>query len=169
MLYPVVLLSSKANIDNLGVNISSKQKYQSTNNSYSNNKPTSSDDNNTTSYKRTTFEESFDTSDMSIGELFHLVKEPLNSARSNIKKMKTGEIKVIEMDDNAGCILVIKQDIEADDYYLEEMDMTVRHLLKDAEYTEKMDKEAKKLEAEINKYAVNQFKVKKIVEPDYGY
>lgn len=95
MLYPVVLLSSKANIDNLGVNISSKQKYQSTNNSYSNNKPTSSDDNNTTSYKRTTFEESFDTSDMSIGELFHLVKEPLNSARSNIKKLKTGESKFV--------------------------------------------------------------------------
>lgn len=87
----------------------------------------------------------------------------------DIKKMKTGEIKVIEMDDDAGCLLVIKQDIEADDYYLEEMDMTVRHLLKDAEYTEKMDEEAKKLEAEINKYAVNQFKVKKIVEPDYGY
>lgn len=88
---------------------------------------------------------------------------------NDIKKMEIGEIKVIEMDDDAGCILVIKQDIEADDYYLEEMDMTVRHLLKDAEYTEKMDEEAKKLEAEINKYAVNQFKVKKIVEPDYGY
>lgn len=88
---------------------------------------------------------------------------------SDIKKMEIGEIKVIEMKEDAGCILVIKQDIEADDYYLEEMDMTIRHLLKDNEYTEKMEEAAKKLEPKINKYAVNQFKVKKIVEPDYGY
>lgn len=85
MLFSVIILSSKANIDNLGIDISIKQKYQSTNSSYSNNKGTSFDNNNTTGYKRNTFEEFFDTSNMSIEELFHLVKEPLNSARLNIK------------------------------------------------------------------------------------
>lgn len=93
MLFSVAILSSRANIDNLGVNISSKQKYHGTNSSYSNNKGISSDNNNTTGYKRKTFEESFDTSNMSIEELFRLVKEPLNSARLNIKKLKTGESK----------------------------------------------------------------------------
>lgn len=93
MFFSVIILSSKAKIDNLSVNISPKQKYQSTNRSYSNNKGTSSDNNNTTGNKRTTFEESFDTSNMSIEELFHLVKEPLNSAKLNIKKLKTGESK----------------------------------------------------------------------------
>lgn len=63
------------------------------NNPSSNNKGTSSDNNNTTGSTRTTFEESFDTSNMSIEELFHLVKEPLNSAKLNIKKLKTGESK----------------------------------------------------------------------------
>ena len=93
MFFSVIILSSKAKIDNLSFNISPKQKYQSTNRSYSNNKGTSSDNNNTTGNKRTTFEESFDTSNMSIEELFHLVKEPLNSAKLNIKKLKTGESK----------------------------------------------------------------------------
>ncbi|MDD6951697.1 MAG: hypothetical protein PUJ01_10150 [Parabacteroides sp.] len=91
MLFSVTILSSKANIDNLGVIISSQQKYQKTNNSYSNNKGTSSDNNNRTGYKRNIFEDSSDTSNMSIEELFHLVKKPLNSARLNIKKLKTDE------------------------------------------------------------------------------
>ena len=93
MLFSATILSSKANMDNLGVNISSKQRFHSTNNSYSSNKGTSFY-NNTTSYNRKTFEESFDASNMSIEELFRLVKEPLNSTRLNIKKWKTGESKL---------------------------------------------------------------------------
>ena len=84
-----------------------------------------------------------------------------------IKEMKTGEIKLIEKDDDAGLLLVVKQDIKADSYYLENMDMTIRQLLKYEEYSEDMTKQAEKLEAEINKYAVNQFKVKNIKEPQY--
>lgn len=60
---------------------------------HSNNTNSSSTNNNTTGYKQNIFEESFDTSNMSIEELFHLVKEPLNSAKLNIKKLKTGESK----------------------------------------------------------------------------
>lgn len=85
----------------------------------------------------------------------------------DIEKMKTGEIKLIEKENNAGLLLVVKQDIKADGYYLENMDMTVRQLLKYEEYSKDMAKQAEKLEAEINKYAVNQFKVKNIKEPQY--
>lgn len=45
------------------------------------------------SYNRNAFEDSFDASNMSIEELFRLVKEPLNSTRLKIKKLKTGESK----------------------------------------------------------------------------
>ena len=86
---------------------------------------------------------------------------------SDIEKMKTGEIKLIEKTNNAGLLLVVKQDIKADGYYLENMDMTVRQLLKYEEYSKDMAKQAEKLETEINKYAVNQFKVKNIKEPEY--
>lgn len=86
---------------------------------------------------------------------------------SDIEKMDTGEIKLIEKDDDAGYLLVIKQDIEDDDYYLENLDMTIRHLLKDTEYSEEMSEKALELEADISNYAVNQFKVKNIVEPEY--
>lgn len=92
-----------------------------------------------------------------------------NEYYDDIKKMKVGEIKVIEKEDDAGCMLVVKGDIKADEYYLESMDMTIRHLLKDDEFSKKVDEESKKLTADINKYAVNQFKVKKIKEPEYNY
>jgi len=50
---------------------------------------------------------------------------------------------------------------------LKNMDMIVRHLLKDEEFTKTSSDAAAKLTADINKYAVNQFKVNKIVEPTY--
>ncbi len=84
-----------------------------------------------------------------------------------IKKLKVGEVKLIEDADGAGYCLVVKQDIESDKYYLENMDMTIRHLLKDDEYYEEMNKKASELKPEINDYAVDRFKVKKIVEPEY--
>ena len=88
---------------------------------------------------------------------------------SKIKKLDVGEVKLYTKDNNEGYVLVVKQDIKADDYYLDTMDMTIRHLLKDEEYTADMVKEATKLEPEINNYAVKQFKVKKIKEPSYAY
>lgn len=85
-----------------------------------------------------------------------------------IKKLDNGEIKLFKKDNDAGYILVIKQDIKADKYYLKNMDMTIRHLLKDDEFNKDAEAAALKLNAEIDKYAVNQFKVKKIVEPSYS-
>lgn len=85
-----------------------------------------------------------------------------------IKEMKTGEIKVIEVKD-VGYVLVIKQDITADDYYLESLDMTARHLLKDDEFDKTMDEYIKKLTVDVDDYAVDQFEVKKIKEPETAY
>ncbi len=82
-----------------------------------------------------------------------------------VKAMATGEVKVIELDDNAGLVLAVKQDITADSYYLDTLDMTVRHLIADEEYEKDIKDYAAKMDCEVNNYAVKQFKVKKIVEP----
>lgn len=84
-----------------------------------------------------------------------------------VKKMKTGEIKLIELEDKTGYVLVIKQDIKADEYYAENLDMTTRHLLKDEEFEADIAEYIKTLNKDVNNYAVKQFKVKKIVEPSY--
>ncbi len=81
-----------------------------------------------------------------------------------IKAMATGEIKVIEIEEQ-GYMLVVKQDITADEYYLENLDIAARHLIADEEYENTIKDYAKKLDTDINKYAVKQFKVKKIVQP----
>ena len=86
---------------------------------------------------------------------------------SDIQKMATGEIKVIKKENNAGLLLVVKQDIKADAFYLDNLDLTARHLIKDKEYSDDISKTVKSLKPEVNKYAVKQFKVKKIVEPSY--
>lgn len=86
---------------------------------------------------------------------------------SDIQKMATGEIKVIKKENNAGLLLVVKQDIKADAFYLDNLDLTARHLIKDKEYSDDIAKTVKALKPEVNKYAVKQFKVKKIVEPSY--
>ncbi len=86
----------------------------------------------------------------------------------DINKMATGEIKLITKEDSAGYILVIKQDIKADNYYVDTLDITARHLMKDDEFSDDISAYAEKLEPDINKFAINQFKVKKIVEPSYS-
>ena len=87
---------------------------------------------------------------------------------TDIQKMATGEVKVIKKENNAGFVLVVKQDIKADEYYLDNLDLTARHLMKDEEFSKDISKIANDLQAEINKYAVKQFKVKNIVEPSYS-
>ncbi len=87
---------------------------------------------------------------------------------SDINKMATNEIKLITKEKNTGFILVVKKDIKADPYYRENLDMTVRHLLKDTEFEKDMEKLFKEAKAEINSYAVDRFKVKNIKEPSYS-
>ncbi len=86
---------------------------------------------------------------------------------SDIQKMATGEIKVIKKENNAGFVLVVKQDIKADAFYLDNLDLTARHLIKDTEYADDIAKTVKDLKPEVSNYAVKQFKVKNIVEPSY--
>lgn len=92
-----------------------------------------------------------------------------NDNYKTVKAMAVGEVKLIELEDKSGFVLAVKQDITADDYYLENLDMTARHLIADEEYKKTIDDYAKKLELKVSKYAINQFKVDKIVEPNYGY
>lgn len=85
-----------------------------------------------------------------------------------VKKMKTGEVKLIKLDNDAGYTLIVKQDIKADKYYLESLDSTTRHALKDEEFKATVDEFKKEIELDINNYAIKQFKVKNIKEPDYS-
>lgn len=82
-----------------------------------------------------------------------------------IKEMATGEVKVIELEDDAGLILAVKQDITADPYYAETLDSSARHLIADEEFEADIKEYADGLTLDVNNYAVNQFKVKKIIEP----
>ena len=82
------------------------------------------------------------------------------------KAMAIGEVKLIEPEGGTGLNLIVKLDIDADPYYLKNLDMTLRHLIADEEYEKDMEKYAGKLEFTVNKYATGQFKVKKIKVPE---
>lgn len=84
---------------------------------------------------------------------------------TKVNAMATGEVEVIELDDDSGLVLAVKQDIEADSYYLDTLDMTVRHLIADEEYEADIKEYAEKMDCKVIESAVKQFKVKKIVEP----
>ena len=73
--------------------------------------------------------------------------------------METGAIELIEMDDNAGYVLIVKQDITADDYYLEALDSSGRHLIADEEFEKLIDDYEATFELDVSKYAINRFKV----------
>lgn len=85
-----------------------------------------------------------------------------------VKAMAVGEVKVIELEDEAGYALFVKRDIQADPYYLDSLDMAVRHLIADDEFEADIDKYIDGLTVDVSKYAIGQFKVKKIVEPTYS-
>lgn len=82
-----------------------------------------------------------------------------------VKAMKTGEVKLITLEDDAGLLLVVKQDITADPYYVDTLDLSARHLIADDDFNKEIDEYAAKMDTDVNNYAVKQFKVKKIKEP----
>ncbi len=84
-----------------------------------------------------------------------------------VKKMAVGEIQLIELEDKSGLVLAVKQDINADPYYIDALDSTLRHLIADEEYEKTINEYVKTLKVDINKFATGQFKVKKIIEPSY--
>ena len=76
--------------------------------------------------------------------------------------MAKDEIKLLEVA-NQSYSLIIKLDINEDEYYLNSLTEEILHILKDAEHTEALKKYTADLECEINDFAVDRFNVKKIV------
>ena len=85
------------------------------------------------------------------------------------KKMTVGEVKLITLKDDAGLVLLVKQDIAADPYYIEEFDIMLRQDIVGDDYTDETAKYAEKLTCTVDKYAIKPFKVKKIKYPEAAY
>jgi len=79
-----------------------------------------------------------------------------------IKAMTKDEIKLIEQEGQSYS-LIIKLDINEDEYYLNNLTEEILHILKDSEHTETLKKYTAELEVEVNDFAVDRFNVKKIV------
>lgn len=95
--------------------------------------------------------------------------EETNYASDNYetaKAMAVGEIKLITAEDGSSLTIIVKKDISADPYYLESLDLTLRDMLKGEEYAADMEAYAADLKEDVNDYAVDNFKVKKIVYPE---
>ncbi len=88
--------------------------------------------------------------------------EPLASCYEPAKKLKTGEVELITLDDSAGLVLIVKKDILADPYYIETYDMGLRQELKYEDFAEGLIEYAKKLDCDISSFSTKQFDVKKI-------
>ena len=82
------------------------------------------------------------------------------------KKMKTGEVKLITLDDNEGLVLLVKQDIADDPYYIDYLDTTLRQEIVGDDFTDEIAEYGKELKCDINEYSTKQFKVKKITYPE---
>ena len=80
------------------------------------------------------------------------------------KAMATGEIKVVTKDSSMA--LIVKQDISADPYYIENLDLTLRNDISGDDYKKELTEYGKKLECDVNKSATGRFKVKKLVYPE---
>ena len=86
---------------------------------------------------------------------------------SAIKDMKVGEVKYVDKVDDLKVAVLIKKDISEDPYYFETLAPQLRKDIAGEKFEAEMAKKAVELEAEINDYAVNVFKVDKIVYPEY--
>ena len=88
-----------------------------------------------------------------------------NNANGNfvaVKSMAKDEIKLLEVE-NQSYSLIIKLDINEDEYYLNSLTEEILHILKDTEHTETLKKYTADLECKINDFADDRFNVKKIV------
>ena len=73
--------------------------------------------------------------------------------------------QVIDLDDDSGVALVIKRDIFKDQYFVDYIDTHARHTIADEDFEKHIKDYSEKLKTKINNYAVDQFKVKKIIVP----
>lgn len=82
------------------------------------------------------------------------------------KKYEFDVPTVTEKSDSTGVALVIKRDISKDEYFMDYLDTYARHTLKDEEFENTISDYCKELKADISKYAVSQFKVKKLTDSE---
>lgn len=85
------------------------------------------------------------------------------------KAMANGEIKVVTLEGVKKIALIVKKDILADPYYIEEFDLMLRNDIAGEENQKQIEKHTEKLECNINNSAIKQFKVKKIKYPEAAY
>ena len=79
--------------------------------------------------------------------------------------MAVGEIKIVTVEDS-GIALIVKKDITADPYYIEEFDSVLRNDIAGEDYEDDIADYGKKLDCDVNEKSTKQFKVKKIVYPE---
>lgn len=82
------------------------------------------------------------------------------------KAMATGEVKLVTLADDEGLVLLVKKDIAADPYYIEELDTTLRQDIVGDQFTEDLAKHGKELKCDVNTSSTKQFKVKNIKYPE---
>lgn len=87
-----------------------------------------------------------------------------HDAFDDIKKMKVGEVSVYTKIDGK-VILIVRKDLSADKYYSENLKEPTLWLLKETDYVETYEKEIDDYKIDVSKFAINQFKVKKIKYP----
>lgn len=85
------------------------------------------------------------------------------------KDMTVGEVKLITLDDDAGLVLLVKKDISADSYYVEEFDTMLRKDIVGDTFTDDLAKYGKELKCDVNTSSTKQFKVKNITYPQAAY
>ncbi len=125
--------------------------------------------NNVTDEEETT--EETDTEELKpLDEYASLVgNEDTNYAYDNfetIAALKEGEIKLITLEEDAGLVLVVKKNVIADPYYIENLDSEARYIIAGEDYEKEMKDKADKLDAKVNDYAVDRLKVKNIKYPE---
>ena len=83
--------------------------------------------------------------------------------------MTVGEVKVITLEENAGLVLLVRKDIAADPYYLEQYDLMLRDELEGENYSKDIEKYGKSLKCEVNDFSTEQFEVEDIYYPQSVY
>lgn len=87
------------------------------------------------------------------------------------KDMAVGDVKLITKEDDSALIILVKKDIAADPYYIENesYDIMLRRDIVGDDFDEEITKLGKKMECDVNTYSTKQFKVKNVVYPEYSY
>ena len=80
------------------------------------------------------------------------------------KEMAVGEVKVVTKDSSIA--LIVKKDIAADPYYIDEFDSILRNDIAGDDYKDEIADYGDKLPCDVSKSSTKQFKVRKIVYPE---